>query len=91
MKTSSNRAGSATRRQTAVVMDVLKRTDLPFKLHFDGWKFGFGAGFFTFVAATWCDITVLGLIIECVLAIVSSAFIGFFLICTTCTAHHCKC
>ncbi|KAE8226321.1 hypothetical protein CF319_g1067 [Tilletia indica] len=54
--------------------------NLPFKLHFDGWKLGFGAGFLTFVAATWCGMTVLGLIIECVLAIVGSAFIGFFLI-----------
>ncbi|KAE8226323.1 hypothetical protein CF319_g1068 [Tilletia indica] len=54
--------------------------NLPFKLNFNGWGLGYGAGFMTFVAATWCGMIVLGLIIECAVSIVGPNFIGFFLI-----------
>ncbi|CAD6893015.1 unnamed protein product [Tilletia controversa] len=54
--------------------------NLPFRLHFDGWHLGFGAGFLTFVAATWCGMITLGLIIECVLTLIGPALVGLFLI-----------
>jgi len=53
---------------------------LPFRLAYNGWGLGYGAGFMTFFAATWVGMIVLGLCVECAISIVGPQFIGFFLI-----------
>ncbi|KAK0564209.1 hypothetical protein OC861_004409 [Tilletia horrida] len=54
--------------------------NLPFKLDFNGWHLGFGAGFMAFVVSTWVGMIVLGLVVECAISIVGPQFIGFFLV-----------
>ncbi|KAK0557624.1 hypothetical protein OC844_005547 [Tilletia horrida] len=54
--------------------------NLPFKLDFNGWHLGFGAGFMTFFVATWCGMLVLGLTVECAVSLIGPQFIGFFLV-----------